>query len=353
MKVTFILPIRNEEEYIENTIKSIINQSSNEEKELIFADGMSNDNTRIIIKKYQEIYPYLQIIDNPENIVSTGFNRALSISKGDIIIRVDGHSKIDYDFVKNCLKILKDKNVDCVGGPTKHIGNGLIGDSIKIAQSSIFGSGGVSFRATITKGEYVDTLAFGAYKRKVFSSIGGYDEELIRNQDDEFNFRLNQTGSKIWLDPSIQSYYYTRNSFFKLFKQYFQYGFYKMRVVQKRRGFASWRHLVPGIFTLFLSISFVSFLNSWNTWFFYFISGSYLIANIISAIYELAKGFTSEADVSIKPFILLPFTFLILHLAYGLGFLIGFIYFINKWKDIQLIDNYFDKEKFNNNIIIT
>ena len=102
--------------------------------------------------------------------------------------------------------------------------------------------GGVAFRQGLIGGEFVDTLAFGAYKREVLEELGGYDEELVRNQDDEFNFRLIQNGGKIWLDPSINSKYFPRTSFVKLFKQYFQYGFYKIRVMQKRRGIASLRH---------------------------------------------------------------------------------------------------------------
>ena len=93
-------------------------------------------------------------------------------------------------------------------------------------------------------GKFVDTLAFGSYKREIFDQIGGYDEELIRNQDDEFNFRLVQNGEKIWLDPSISSKYYNRSNYKMLFSQYFYYGFYKIRVFQKRKSFSSYRHLI-------------------------------------------------------------------------------------------------------------
>ena len=190
------------------------------------------------------------MIDNPEKIVSTGFNRALSITKGNVIIRVDGHSILGNNFTQHCLNAFEKVDAVCVGGATEHVASGFIGSSIKIAQSSIFGVGGAAFRQGLTGGEFVDTLAFGAYKRAVFEELGGYDEELVRNQDDEFNFRLIQNGGKIWLDPSINSKYFPRTSFVKLFKQYFQYGFYKIRVMQKRRGIASLRHLVPALFII-------------------------------------------------------------------------------------------------------
>ena len=135
----------------------------------------------------------------------------------------------------------------------------------------------------------MDTLAFGAYKREVFDQLGGYDEELVRNQDDEFNFRMIQNDMKIWLDPSIKSTYTQRNSFIGLFKQYFQYGFYKIRVMQKRKGLASWRHVVPGLFVLGL-------LTSLSIYFFYgnnipilSLCLLYLSFSLFATIFELIK----------------------------------------------------------------
>ena len=263
-----------------------------------------------------------------------------------MIIRVDGHSILGNNFTQHCLNAFEKVDAVCVGGATEHVASGFIGSSIKIAQSSIFGVGGAAFRQGLTGGEFVDTLAFGAYKRAVFEELGGYDEELVRNQDDEFNFRLIQNGGKIWLDPSINSKYFPRTSFVKLFKQYFQYGFYKVSVMQKKRGFASWRHLVPGVFVLSLLVSlYLYFINNSPT-LFILIGVPYVLLSIIFSIAELFKS-----PKYISSIILLPITYFILHFSYGIGFLSGMIYFFNKWNDTNLIDSHFNRDTFNENTL--
>ena len=348
--ITIILPIRNEAKYIKQTLEPILYQKGIEQEiEILIVDGMSTDGTRDIITKYQKGHPNIILIDNPEKIVSTGFNRALNESKGAIIIRVDGHCEIAPDYIQKCLECLEKINADCVGGATEHVASGLVGESIKMAQSSFFGVGGVSFRKKAEKGQFLDTLAFGAYKREVFDQLGGYDEELVRNQDDEFNFRLIQNGGNIWLDPSIKSSYYPRDSFTKLFKQYFQYGFYKIRVMQKRRGIASWRHVVPGLFVLTLLFGLSIFLFTGNTIPILSLCLPYLSFSLFATILELIK--TPSNFISVM---MLPLTFYILHISYGLGFLLGLVYFWDKWGDIKIKDGHFDREQFtkNSNIFI-
>jgi len=343
--ITIILPIWNEAKYIKQTLESILYQKDIEQEiEVLIVDGMSTDNTRDIIIKYQKRHPNIHLIDNPQKIVSTGFNRALNKSKGDIIIRVDGHCEIANDYIQKCLECLEKINVDCVGGATEHVASGLVGRSIKIAQSSFFGVGGVLFRKNVEKGKYVDTLAFGAYKRVVFEEIGGYDEELVRNQDDEFNFRMIQNDMKIWLDPSINSIYTQRNSFMGLFKQYFHYGFYKIRVMQKRRGVASWRHVVPALFVLTLLFGLSIFLFTGQIIPILSLCIPYLSFSLFSTISELIK--TPSNFISVM---MLPVTFFILHVSYGLGFLMGFFYFLHKWADIKIKDGHFDREQFKKN----
>jgi len=346
------LPIRNEIVFIKRTIESILNQDCNHNNlEIIIVDGMSDDGTREVIKSYQKKYKYINLIDNPEIYVPSGFNRALSISCGDIIIRLDGHSMMGPNYISKCINLIKKGKAECVGGSISHVSKDIIGLAIVVAQSSIIGVGGVSFRSKNQKGKFVDTLAFGAYKRKVFELVGAYDEDLIRNQDDEFNFRMIQNGMKIWLDPSINSYYYPRSSFKKLFKQYFGYGFYKIRVFQKRGGISSWRHLVPGTFVLGLisSILFIIVYSHFSL--FYILSIPYLVLISVGTVYDF--NLKTDKNISIIDklllIILVPFTYMILHFSYGIGSIIGSIYFINNWRNNMVNDFSFNKELFKKN----
>lgn len=356
------MPIRNEADFIVNSLSTVLHQSyPSEYMEVLLADGMSEDGTRNIIQQFAQRDSRVHLIDNQEKIVSTGFNRALTKAKGVIIIRVDGHCELSSDYVFTCARLLNSNEFSCVGGSTIHNAEGYIGNIINLAQSSFFGVGGVTFRKPINSGKFVDTLAFGAYERDVFKKIGGYDEELVRNQDDEFNFRLIQNGGKIWLDPSVNSVYYPRSNLGKLFKQYYQYGLYKVRVIQKRSGFASWRHLVPGLFVFSLIMSVLLGIILHNNLIPWIVVGPYMLSNVIASAWSLIKAkrdnqikqtenqiitHQSKFFHTIYSFFLLMAAFCILHVGYGVGFLLGLIKFWNKWGDRKIRDDHFDKEQF-------
>jgi len=336
--LTIILPVRNEKEYISSTLESILTQTKLDNYEIIISDGCSTDGTIDIINNYILQNRNIHLIENPDKIVSTGFNRALSQAKGDVIIRIDGHCIISPNYIEKCLELIAFKKANIVGGVINTISSGLVGKAISSSQSSWFGVGGVKFRNIgIEKGDYVDSLAFGVHKRDIFTEIGGYDEEMITNQDDEFNCRAIQAGKKIWLEPSLQTKYISRSSYCKLFQQYFYYGFYKVRGVQKRRKVFALRHLVPSIYVIGLLITiFLGCLFS-NPLILISIIFPYSIMNIFSSIY------ISSSLLSIP---LIFFSYWILHVGYGFGFIWGLIRFVNKWKDTELKDYNFNREQF-------
>jgi len=349
--ISVILPIFNEIKYIEKTINSILSQDFPKNKlEIIIVDGMSFDGTREKVNNFKKFNSNIILIDNPEKIVPTGFNRALNIAKGEIIIRVDGHTILENDYINNCVRLLKEKNASNVGGRMNVVWDNIFDGVVAMATSSRFGIGNAAFHYA-KKGQYVDTVYLGAWKKSIFNEIGGFDQELVRNQDDEFNFRLIQSGAKIWLDPKIKSNYHPRNSIYKLLKQYFQYGFYKVRVAQKRKGISSWRQLAPLTFVLglFTSIIVIKFSKLPLI----LILTLYTSLNLIATIFNIAKkissgSFRPEKGLSnikfmLTSFFYLPATYFSIHFSYGLGYLIGLVFFINRWGDTNTVDDLFDK----------
>jgi GT2 family glycosyltransferase len=316
--VTLIMPVRNEAAHIEGSLGSLLTQTyPAEQLQILVCDGQSTDDTRQRIKALNQVHPQydLRIIDNPKRVMPAGFNLGFRQATGEIIIVVGGHCHLTADYVTNCVKALKTTGASCVGGPIVTTGMTSVAKAIALAQSSRFGVGGVAFRRQATQGQYVDTVAFGAYRREVFDQIGILDEELVRNQDDEFNFRLTQAGGKIWLDPSIQSTYYSRATLQKLWRQYFDYGLYKVRVIQKRGAVPSWRHLVPGAFVLTLLFSLLLSIGFNNSNWILLPLLSYCLATLAAAFLTAGRQWTLV-------FGLLP-AFWTLHFAYGTGFLYG------------------------------
>lgn len=348
--VSVIMPIRNEARFIERSLGSVLSQDyPSERMEVIIVDGMSDDGTQEIVQQMinrmttdygrrttddrlrttdcgRQItgIPTIILLDNPSRIVPTALNIGLKHARGDVIIRVDGHCEIAPDYVRRCVEVLQETGADCVGGAITTIGETLMARAIALALSSHFGVGGVAFRIGQKQGSYVDTVAFGAYRREVFDRIGNFDEELVRNQDDEFNFRLIQAGGKIWLDPSIRSVYYSRASLKSLWRQYFQYGFYKVRVIQKRKAIPSWRHLVPATFVLGLAGSILLAMITAQPFWALCVAGPYALAKILASLWTARKDW--------KTLPLLPLAFATLHLSYGIGFLWGLWHWRDKWR---------------------
>jgi succinoglycan biosynthesis protein ExoA len=320
--VSVIMPIRNEARYIGWSLRAVLAQDYPADRmELLIVDGMSDDGTRAAIRQVigseeqQQAGWRITLYDNPSRAVPAALNIGLRHARGAVIIRVDGHCEIPPDYVRRSVEALYLVGADCAGGPIATVGETIVARGIALAQSSAFGVGGSAFRTGRRQAGYVDTLAFGAYRREVFDRIGGFDEELVRNQDDELNFRLIQSGGTIWLDPAIQSVYYSRASLRGLWRQYYQYGLYKVRVIQKRGGVAAWRHLVPAGFILCLLASLLLALVSGRRGWALAAAGPYGLANGVASIWAARRGWPALP--------LLPFAFLTMHVAYGLGFLAG------------------------------
>ncbi|WP_461206452.1 glycosyltransferase family 2 protein [Clostridium sp. DL1XJH146] len=326
--VSIIVPCRNEKKYISQCIESFIHQSyNNYYYEVLVCDGMSDDGTRDIIKEYEKKYDNIRLLDNPGITAPKGMNVGIKNSNADIIIIFGAHAYADTYFIENNVKALnKEANIGCVGGPIETINENKVGKAIALAMSSPFGVGNALFRYS-KKEIYVDTVAFGAYKRTVLDKIGYFDEELVRNQDDEMNFRVTKAGYEILLSPTIKSKYFSRGSLKKLWTQYFQYGFWKVRVMQKHGKTASIRHLVP---LLFVSVNILGAILSLFSTVVFYLWLTEIASYIMLDLFFSYKQSKENKDVFGSIFKIFP----ILHISYGLGFIEGlFSFYIFKSKN--------------------
>jgi glycosyltransferase involved in cell wall biosynthesis/SAM-dependent methyltransferase len=315
--VSVIVPCRNEEDHIEDCVESILAQELPPESfEIIVADGMSDDRTRDILKQLAAAEPRLHIVDNPGQIVSTGLNAAIEAAQGSVIVRMDAHTEYAPDYLRQCLAVFEETGAENVGGPARTTSTGYVQAAICAAYHSPFAVGGARFHDEEYEG-YVDTVTYGCWPREVFDRIGRFDENLVRNQDDEFNLRLTRAGGRIWQSPRIKSWYRPRASLRALFSQYMQYGYWKVPVIQKHRIPASIRHLAPGGFVLSLLVLAVA--SAWSplaAWCWIALIGSYGVCNLVAS-------FLTAAQAGWKLILLLPLVFACYHFGYGYGFLRG------------------------------
>jgi cellulose synthase/poly-beta-1,6-N-acetylglucosamine synthase-like glycosyltransferase len=320
-KISIVIPCRNEEKYISACIDSIFQSGyPNEFLEVFVCDGLSTDNTREIVNEQIKKYSQLHLVDNTRQITPVALNLGIKKSSGDLIMILGAHTKLSSDYLSDCVKIFDiDPKIACVGGVIENHFENKVSEIISNAMSVGFGVGTAYFR-TGKKDGYVDTVAFGMFRREIFQEIGYFDEDLVRNQDDEFSFRLINAGYKIYLSTKTKISYYVRATYGNLFRQYMQYGFWKVYVNKKHKTITTLRQLVPFIFVLYLVLGlFASIL--------YVPLSVFYIAGIFCYLL-VSMTFSIKLSAGLSDIFKYIFVFAILHVGYGWGYLSGFLRFI-------------------------
>jgi GT2 family glycosyltransferase len=215
--------------------------------EILVVDGDSDDGTPAAVRAYARTEGRVRLLFNPARFAAQAMNVGLAAARGEILARVDGHALVPPDFLARTVDALRRRpDVGCVSGALDTRGRTPTGCAIAAAMSSSAGVGPARFRTGAADERLVDTVAFPVYRRALLDRLGAFDEELVRNQDDELNLRLTRGGGHILLLPDLRIVYFCQSTLRGLWRQYFQYGFWKVRVIQKHGRPASWRHLVPG-----------------------------------------------------------------------------------------------------------
>jgi len=334
--VSIILVCRREGLHIREALASILAQEEPEQGfEIVVADGMSEDGTREMLAEIAQSDPRVRVIDNPAKITSSGLNAAIRAASGQIFVRMDAHTRYAPDYLRQCVSVLRSTGADNVGGPWIAESTSYLGEAIAAAFQSRFAAGGARSHVPHYEGE-VDTVYLGCWRKEVFQRFGGFDETLVRNQDDEHNLRIIRGGGRIWQSPRIRSSYHSRTSLKGLFRQYLQYGYWKVQVIRKHGKPASLRHLVPGIFVLTLlllglacGLGFVA--SNWGT------APSWLLRSAVTALVTLVATYSLALVLASlqtawrtkwKFLMVLPLVYCCYHFGYGLGFLKGVLDFV-------------------------
>lgn len=319
--VSVIIPMRNEAAHIAACIDSVLAQDYPADRlEVIVVDGESDDASLEVLRGYGA---RLRILRNPSRIVPTAMNIGIRAARGEIIARVDAHTLLEPDYLRVGVETLRRTAADNVGGPMRHVGGGPMGDAIALAMASRFGIGAYFHFAQDDR--EVDTVYMGMYPRAVFERIGLFDEELVRNQDDELNYRLRKAGGSIFITTRMRSHYQNRQGIKTLWRQFFQYGMWKIRVLQKHPRQMSPRQFVPPAFVL--SVLLTALAAPWlpvARWLLAAALGAYALALTAAAsLVCRERGWRHFGRVLAA--------FATMHVSWGSGFLVGALRFADRW----------------------
>lgn len=315
--VSIVVPCRNERGHIERCIASLLAQDYKGKLEFLIADGCSDDGTLDLLAKLARSDDRIRVLRNARKTVPGGLNIAVTEAIGDLIVRMDVHTEYSQNYVSECVRVIRETGAANVGGPWRARGKNTVQKSIAMAFQSSFSSGGARSHDEDYEGP-VDSVYLGCWWRKELLEIGLFDEELVRNQDDELNMRLVRLGKIVWQSPSIESVYYPRSSITDLFRQYFQYGYWKIRVMQKHKRPASFRHVAPAMALLFFAVYVASgILFGLSLMWLAALPVVYFVATLIAA------AICCYQEQYWRTFLILPFVFLGFHSGYALGSLNG------------------------------
>ncbi len=315
--VTVAMVVRNEGPFIARALEQVLAQDyARERMEIIVADGMSTDSTREVLAEYQSRYPFIQIVDNPRLIVASGLNVVIDRARGELIVRIDGHGVVAVDFVSQVVRLMEEHpEAWCAGGPIVHAGTNRCGKAVAIAMSHPAGVGLATHRFADYEG-YAEGAHFPTFRRWIFDRIGKFDENLVRTEDDEFNYRIAQAGGKVYVSPRVHYVYYVRDRLGKLLRQYFQYSFWRIPVIRKHKKPTTLRQVMPPLF--FLAMIVLAIVGIWLR--------QPLVALALPAVYAAAL---LAIAISVVPrqgpavAALVPVAMAAMHVAYAAGMAYG------------------------------
>ncbi|HUV86816.1 MAG TPA: glycosyltransferase family 2 protein [bacterium] len=316
--VSVVVPCRNEEAFIAKAVGSVLaNEWPGDRLEVLVVDGMSADGTRDIIKEIATRDARVRLVDNPDLFAGSAMKVGLAAARGDYVVRVDAHAEIPPQYVTTGVGILEHHpEIWAVGGPVDRVAAGEEGRLVAAVNSNIFATGNTPVRVGRAEGP-VDAVLYPVWRRDVFDRVGDFDESLVRNQDDDFHYRIREAGGVIYQTQKMRAKYYVRGSVRQLLRQYNQYAFWKMAVAKKHGRFIDWKPLVPPAFFAALAITAA---GGFVTPYLWLVSGALAAAYIIA---DVAASAAVAAKTGLRNFFKASAIFPVFHLRYALGIVAG------------------------------
>ena len=321
MKVSIIITARNEEKYLPMLFEDILNQTFPLQNiEVVLMDSNSTDNTGLVMEEFKKNNEILsvQIVTNERQIQAAGFNEGVKHATGDVVLKIDAHSRIPADFVqKNVDEILAGAYVCGGNRPTVVDSADDFSKTLHIVEESALGSSIANYRKSDVKRK-VNSIFHGMYRKEVFDKVGLADERLLRTEDNEFHYRVRKAGYDIIFNPEIESYQYIRPTFTKMIQQKFANGYWIGLTSHVCRDCLSLFHFGPGVFVatllVLMMLTLVSFVPLLTVVFLY------LLAVLGLSIFEISKQKFNPT------LLLIPFIMIAIHFAYGVGTIKGWIF---------------------------
>jgi succinoglycan biosynthesis protein ExoA len=323
-QISIIIPCYNEERFIAGALNQLVKQSCDVSFEIVVVDGASTDDTRRVIQDFaaQHNGVPLRVIDNPARNIPTALNLGIRAARGELIVRMDAHSAPSSNYVSRCAELLRAEKAAIVGMPW-HIKPGAgssMARAIALAVSHPLGAGDAKYRLGGSGSQLVDTVPFGAFHKSLWEELGGFNEQLLTNEDYDFNYRVRKQGGTILLDNEAHSDYFARPRLGDLARQYFRYGLWKARMVKLHPSSIKLRQLIPPSFVVALIVfGLLSFFSRFFAGVLAAIAGMYLgVVLVVSLRLALREN-------ALRLALYLPFTFMVIHFCWGWGFLVGLL----------------------------
>ncbi len=252
--VSYVMPVLNEEGFLERAVRTILAQDYAGAKEIVLALGPSTDRSDAIAAALAEEDPRVRLVGNPDRDIPAGLNRAIAVSRHPIVVRVDAHSPLTPDYTRRGVEILGRARAANVGGVMRAAGDGDVQRAIARGYNSPYGLGGGAYHGDGAAGE-AESAYLGIFRREAIEAVGGYDREILRGEDWELNLRIRRAGGRVWFSPALGVTYWPRASFADLARQFFATGTWRAVLVRKYGRANPWRFFAPGALVLGLAVS--------------------------------------------------------------------------------------------------